>query len=60
MSTRTELAYGTVQNYVNGKWVEPSEEGMDVLNPATGEAIASVGFRTSIPSSLGSTHLPLT
>ena len=44
MSTRTELAYGTVQNYVNGKWVEPSEEGMDVLNPATGEAIASVGF----------------
>jgi len=47
MATEAELEYGTVRNYVGGEWVEPSAEGMDVVNPATGEAIASVGFSTA-------------
>jgi len=44
MSTEADIAYGTVRNYVDGEWINPSKEGMDVVNPATGEAIASVGF----------------
>jgi malonate-semialdehyde dehydrogenase (acetylating)/methylmalonate-semialdehyde dehydrogenase len=47
MPTEAELEYGTVRNYVGGEWVEPSEEGLDVVNPSTGEAIASVGFSTA-------------
>jgi malonate-semialdehyde dehydrogenase (acetylating)/methylmalonate-semialdehyde dehydrogenase len=47
MSTGTDLAYGTVHNYVDGEWIEPSEEGMNVVNPATGEAIARVGFSST-------------
>jgi len=47
MATEAELEYGTVRNYVGGEWIEPSAEGMDVVNPATGQAIASVGFSTA-------------
>jgi malonate-semialdehyde dehydrogenase (acetylating)/methylmalonate-semialdehyde dehydrogenase len=40
-------ADGTVQNYVDGRWV-PSEsgDGQVVINPATGETLASVPFST--------------
>lgn len=33
-----------MKNYVDGQWVEPSNEGIPVVNPATGETITSVGF----------------
>jgi malonate-semialdehyde dehydrogenase (acetylating)/methylmalonate-semialdehyde dehydrogenase len=35
----------TVRNYVNGEWVEPtSGDSQPVVNPATGEPLAEVGF----------------
>ncbi|WP_416841438.1 CoA-acylating methylmalonate-semialdehyde dehydrogenase [Haloferax sp. DFSO52] len=40
-------ADGTVQNYVNGEWrPSDSEDGQDVINPATGETLAYVPFST--------------
>ncbi|KAB1185443.1 MULTISPECIES: CoA-acylating methylmalonate-semialdehyde dehydrogenase [Haloferax] len=40
-------ADGTVQNYVNGGWrPSDSEDGQDVVNPATGETLAYVPFST--------------
>ncbi|MFB6301333.1 MAG: CoA-acylating methylmalonate-semialdehyde dehydrogenase [Haloferacaceae archaeon] len=44
MSAEAELEYGDVENYVDGEWIAPSEDGQDVVNPATGETIARVGF----------------
>ena len=42
MTTLTETAT-KVPNYVNGRWVESaSKDWRDVINPATGEVIASV------------------
>jgi malonate-semialdehyde dehydrogenase (acetylating)/methylmalonate-semialdehyde dehydrogenase len=33
---------------VGGEWVAPTgDEGQDVINPATGEAIARVGFSSA-------------
>ena len=48
MSQETATAYGDVHNYVGGEWVAPTGEGgQDVVNPATGEAIAHVGFSSA-------------
>ena len=45
MSQETATEYGDVQNYVGGEWTTPSgDEKQDVVNPATGEAIAHVAF----------------
>ena len=46
MSQKAGLEYGEVRNYVAGEWTTPSNEGIPVDNPATGEAIAHVGFST--------------
>jgi len=36
-----------LQNYVNGKWVEPDNSGyIDVINPSTGETLAQVPLST--------------
>ncbi|MBM7570638.1 CoA-acylating methylmalonate-semialdehyde dehydrogenase [Aquibacillus albus] len=38
----------TLKNYINGKWVDANtEEYLDVTNPATGKAIASVPISSS-------------
>ena len=40
--------YGKVRNYVNGQWIEStSTQTLDVVNPATAEAIAQVPLSTS-------------
>lgn len=36
----------TVKNYINGEWVEPRGEVVDVVNPATQRVIARVGIST--------------
>jgi len=39
--------YGKLKNYIGGKWVESSSERiLDVVNPATGKAIAQVPLST--------------
>lgn len=41
----SSLADGRVRNYVDGEWVGiQGEDGMDVVNPATGETLAYVPF----------------
>ncbi|MFC6716079.1 CoA-acylating methylmalonate-semialdehyde dehydrogenase [Natrialbaceae archaeon GCM10025810] len=40
----TTPPWDDVQNYINGGWRAPSDDGEDVINPATGEAISYVGF----------------
>jgi malonate-semialdehyde dehydrogenase (acetylating) / methylmalonate-semialdehyde dehydrogenase len=35
-----------VKNFVNGEWVEPEGEVIDVTNPATSQVIAKVGIAT--------------
>lgn len=47
MSSETDLQYGTVRNFVGGEWHTPDEDGQAVLNPATGEPIAQVGFTSA-------------
>ncbi|SDG10239.1 CoA-acylating methylmalonate-semialdehyde dehydrogenase [Halorientalis regularis] len=48
MSQETATEYGDVRNYVGGEWTTPAgSEGQDVVNPATGEPIARVGFSSS-------------
>ena len=44
MATGLELEFGEIENYVNGKWIEPANDGQDVINPATGEPTATGGF----------------
>ncbi|MCD2201681.1 CoA-acylating methylmalonate-semialdehyde dehydrogenase [Halobacterium sp. KA-4] len=45
MTDSDAVNIGEVHNYVDGDWVAPtSGEGQDVVNPATGEALTSVGF----------------
>ena len=53
MTSTTELlpvpqqSYGTLRNYVGGKWVESrSTDIRDVVNPATGEVVARVPMST--------------
>jgi len=38
---------GEVRNYVGGEWQTPSEDGQDVVNPATGERLAYVPFSSA-------------
>jgi malonate-semialdehyde dehydrogenase (acetylating)/methylmalonate-semialdehyde dehydrogenase len=48
MSQEKSTAYGDVRNHVGGEWVDPAgEDGQDVVNPATGEAIARVEFSSA-------------
>ncbi len=44
MSSETDLQYGTVRNFVGGEWNEPDADGQAVINPATNDPIAHVGF----------------
>jgi malonate-semialdehyde dehydrogenase (acetylating)/methylmalonate-semialdehyde dehydrogenase len=37
----------TLQNYVNGEWLDPKGDVKDVVNPANGETIAKVGVATA-------------
>ena len=41
------MEFGTLNNYVDGEWVESSAEMLDVDNPATGEVIARVPLSTA-------------
>ncbi len=36
--------------YINGKWLEGSEGTVDVVNPATGETLASVQQPLKLPT----------
>jgi len=47
MATETDQRYGEALNYVDGEWTSPAADGQDVVNPATGESIATVGFSTA-------------
>ena len=48
MSVTTEPSVKTLNNYVNGSWVEASgAELHPVLNPATGQTIGQVPFSTA-------------
>lgn len=47
MSTETDLQHGRVQNFVGGEWRIPDGEGERVMNPATNEPIADVGFSST-------------
>ena len=48
LSVTTEPSVKTLNNYVNGSWVEALGAAMHpVLNPATGETIAEVPFSTA-------------
>ncbi|WP_135806400.1 CoA-acylating methylmalonate-semialdehyde dehydrogenase [Halorussus marinus] len=44
MSLDTTPPWDDVQNYVDGEWRRPSNDGQDVVDPATGETLARVGF----------------
>jgi malonate-semialdehyde dehydrogenase (acetylating)/methylmalonate-semialdehyde dehydrogenase len=45
MSLNTTPPWENVQNYVDGEWRAPGgDEGQDVVDPATGEALSYVGF----------------
>jgi malonate-semialdehyde dehydrogenase (acetylating)/methylmalonate-semialdehyde dehydrogenase len=45
MSLDTSPPWADVQNYVDGDWRTPaSEDGQDVIDPATGEKLTWVGF----------------
>ena len=46
MSDSTQRTDGTVRNYVDGDWTDASGDGIDVVNPATGETLSHVGFST--------------
>ncbi|MEY7848695.1 CoA-acylating methylmalonate-semialdehyde dehydrogenase [Natrarchaeobius sp. A-rgal3] len=48
MTLETTPPWDDVQNYIDGDWQAPSsDEGQDVVDPATGEAISYVGFSSS-------------
>ena len=47
MATETDQRHGEALNYVDGEWTWPAADGQDVVNPATGESIATVGFSTA-------------
>ncbi|MFC4989856.1 MULTISPECIES: CoA-acylating methylmalonate-semialdehyde dehydrogenase [Saliphagus] len=44
MQLDTTPPWDDVRNYIDGDWRAPSEEGLDVVNPTTGETISYVGF----------------
>jgi len=39
------------KNYINGEWVEPKGEIIEVTNPATNQPIGRVGISTRGPQS---------
>jgi malonate-semialdehyde dehydrogenase (acetylating)/methylmalonate-semialdehyde dehydrogenase len=47
MPADTTPPWDDVQNYVDGDWRPPSEEGQDVIDPGTGERLSSVGFSST-------------
>ena len=47
MASETANLYDEARNYVGGEWRAPSADGQDVLNPATGEPFATVGFSSA-------------
>ena len=47
MASETANLYDEARNYVGGEWQAPSADGQDVLNPATGEPFATVGFSSA-------------
>ena len=59
MSVATEQNTKTLKNYVGGSWVEVTgAELHDVINPATGAAIAQVPFSISADGAI-TTRLPV-
>ena len=36
------MSVSTLANFVDGNWVVPNSEPLDVVNPATGETLARV------------------
>ncbi|EMA41204.1 CoA-acylating methylmalonate-semialdehyde dehydrogenase [Halococcus hamelinensis] len=47
MTLDTTPPWDDVPNYIDGGWSAPSEEGRDVVDPATGETVSTVGFSSS-------------
>ncbi|WP_101295781.1 CoA-acylating methylmalonate-semialdehyde dehydrogenase [Halegenticoccus soli] len=43
-STETQSEHEPARNYVNGGWRTPAEEGLDIINPATGAHLSTVPF----------------
>ena len=48
MTLDTIPSWDDVRNYIDGDWTAPSDEGCDVVNPATGERVSAVGFSSSV------------
>ncbi|EMA26987.1 CoA-acylating methylmalonate-semialdehyde dehydrogenase [Haloarcula japonica] len=47
MSEPQQSGQNQVQNYIGGQWTDATgTDGMDVVNPATGETLSYVGFST--------------
>ena len=47
MSDSEQIGQDSVQNYIDGEWTDAAgSDGMDVVNPATGETLSYVGFST--------------
>ncbi|MFB6179901.1 MAG: aldehyde dehydrogenase family protein, partial [Halorientalis sp.] len=47
MAPETATAIDDPRNYVDGAWISPSTDGQAVLNPATGQRLATVGFSST-------------
>jgi len=47
MSSKAELPYGTVKNFIAGEWRTPDGDGQRVVNPATSDAIADIKFSSA-------------
>ena len=47
MPTETAGDYDEAENYVGGEWTAASEDGQAVVDPATGERLATVGFSSA-------------
>lgn len=47
MSGQRTIQHDDVENYVDGTWRTPRGDGQQIINPATKEPIADVGFSTS-------------
>ncbi|RJT03381.1 CoA-acylating methylmalonate-semialdehyde dehydrogenase [Halococcus sp. IIIV-5B] len=47
MTLDTTPPWNDVPNYIDGDWTAPSEEGREVVNPATNETVSTVGFSSA-------------
>ena len=47
MTLDTTPPWDDVPNYIDGDWTAPSEEGREVVNPATNETVSTVGFSSA-------------